>query len=86
MNKWIKLTAIKVVKTMAETAIGVIGAQHLLAEVDWKVLASGVALSGIVTILFALKNIPEDGVFHDDHAADIRDDIEPKEEEGVKHE
>lgn len=81
MKNWIKLTTIKVVKTMAETAIGMIGAQHLLAEVDWKVLASGVALSGIVTVLFALKNLPEDGM-----AVDIRDDIEPKEEEGIKHE
>ena len=58
MKKWIKTTAIKVVKTMAETALAVIGTNTIgITEVDWLGLLSACALSGVVTILFNVKSI-----------------------------
>ena len=58
--KWLKSTAIKVVKTMAETALAVIGTNTIgITEVDWLGLLSACALSGIVTILFNIKSLPE---------------------------
>ncbi len=59
MKEWLKDVAIRTIKTMAETAIGLIGAQTLITEVNWIEIASAVALSGIVTILINIRSIPE---------------------------
>lgn len=62
LKKWLKKTAIKVVKTMAETAIAVIGTNAVgITDVDWLGVGSAVLLSGVVTILFNIKQIPESG-------------------------
>ena len=58
--KWLKSVGIKTVKTMAETALAVIGTNAIgITEVDWLGVLSAVALSGVVTVLFNIKNIPE---------------------------
>ena len=59
MNKWLKNTGIKVLKTMAETALAVIGTAMVMGEVNWVMVESATLLSGIVTILFNIKSIPE---------------------------
>ena len=63
MNKfleWAKETAIKCVKTMAETALAVIGTNAVgITDVDWIGVLSACALSGIATILFNIKSIGE---------------------------
>ena len=57
---WLKKTAIKVIKTMAETAIAVIGTNAVgITDVDWIGVGSAVLLSGAVTVLFNIKEIPE---------------------------
>ena len=57
--KWIKAASVRAVKTMAQTAIGVIGAATLIESVDWKVVASGAIISGIGSILTSVAGIPE---------------------------
>lgn len=57
--KWIKAASVRAIKTMAQTAIGVIGAATLIESVDWKVVASGAIISGIVSILTSVAGIPE---------------------------
>lgn len=60
MKKWLRKVAIKTVKTMAETAIAVIGTNAVgITDVDWLGVGSAVLLSGIVTVLFNIKNISE---------------------------
>lgn len=60
MKKWVKKALIKVVKTMAETALAVIGTNVVgITDVDWLGVGSAVLLSGVVTILFNLRQIPE---------------------------
>ena len=60
MKKWFKKVALRTVKTMAETAIGLIGTNTFgVTDVDWLGVSSAVLLSGIVTILFNIKMIPE---------------------------
>lgn len=60
--KWVKVTSIKVVKTMAETALAVIGTGVIgIMDVDWIGLLSACALSGVVTILFNIKSIKIEG-------------------------
>lgn len=61
--KWLKSTGIKTLKTMAETAIAVIGTNAVgITDVDWLGVGSAVLLSGVVTILFNIKAIPESEV------------------------
>jgi hypothetical protein len=58
--KWFKAAAIRTVKTMAETAIALIGTNTIgITDVDWLGLLSACALSGIVTILTCIKGLPE---------------------------
>ena len=58
--KWLKTVGIKVVKTMSETALAVIGTNTIgITEVDWLGLLSACALSGVVTVLFNIKSLPE---------------------------
>ena len=60
MKQWLKKVGIRTIKTMAETAIAVIGTNAVgITEVDWLGVLSAVALSGVVTILFNIKSIPE---------------------------
>ena len=57
---WLKNVGIKVLKTMAETALAVIGTNTIgITEVDWLGVLSACALSGVVTILFNIKSLPE---------------------------
>lgn len=57
--KWCKAAGIRAVKTIAQTTIALIGTNTLISAVDWKVVASGVAMSGIVSILTSIAGIPE---------------------------
>lgn len=60
MKKWLINVGIKVIKTMAETALSIIGTNSVgITDVNWLGLLSAVALSGIITVLFNLKMIPE---------------------------
>lgn len=57
--KWIKAAGIRAVKTMAQTAIGVIGAGAILTDVNWQAVLSASVLAGIVSILTSISGIPE---------------------------
>lgn len=57
-GKWLKRTGVKTIKTMAETAIAVIGTNALgFTDVDWVGVGSATLLSGVVTILINIKDI-----------------------------
>jgi len=63
MKKWLKDVGIRVCKTMAETAIAVIGTNAVgVTDIDWIGVGSAMLLSGIVTVLFNIKNIKVDEV------------------------
>ena len=60
MNKYFKSLGIKVAKTMAQAALGVIGSSVLLSDVDWRVVASTIMLSGITCVLMNISQLKED--------------------------
>jgi hypothetical protein len=63
VKQWLKKVGIRTIKTMAETAIAVIGTNVVgITEVDWLGVGSAMLLSGVVTVLFNIKSIPEDEV------------------------
>ena len=60
VKQWLKKVGIRTIKTMAETAIAVIGTNAVgITDVDWVGVGSAVLLSGVVTILCNIKSIPE---------------------------
>jgi hypothetical protein len=58
--KWLKAAAIRAVKTVAQTAVGMLSGQMLgLMDVDWLAVASVSAMAGVVSILTSIAGLPE---------------------------
>lgn len=57
--KWIKAAGVRAIKTMAQTAVALIGTSAFVNSVDWKMVISGAIVSGIVSILTSIAGIPE---------------------------
>lgn len=62
MKNYFKKLGIKVLKTMAQSAVGVIGASTLISQVDWRVVVSTALLSGLVCVLTNLSDLKEEDV------------------------
>lgn len=58
-KQWWSAALIRALKTMAQTAVGVIGASTMLTAVDWLVVGSAAGLAGIVSLLTSLAGLPE---------------------------
>ncbi len=58
-KKWVKAAGIRAVKTMAQTAVGVIGAGTVISAVDWKMAVSAAVVAGVVSVLTSVAGIPE---------------------------
>ena len=56
---WLKAVGVRVVKTMAESALAMIPVAIRIQDVDWLDILSVSATAGIITVLFALKGLPE---------------------------
>ena len=57
--KWIKAAGVRAVKTMAQTAVGLIGTSVMIADVSWTVVASASLLAGVVSVLTSIAGMPE---------------------------
>ena len=57
--KWIKAAGIRSLKTMAQTAVGLIPAALTISQVDWKVVIGTAALAGILSLLTSIAGLPE---------------------------
>lgn len=58
--KWSKAAIVRAIRTVAQTAVALIGTNAIgITEVNWVGVASGAALAGIVSLLTSLGGIPE---------------------------
>lgn len=57
--KWLKAAGIRAIKTVAQTAVAVIGTSAILSEVDWLAVLSASALAGILSLLTSIAGLPE---------------------------
>ena len=58
-KKWIKAALIRAIKTLAQTAIAVIGSSVVFSQIDLKTLISASLLSAVLSILTSLAGLPE---------------------------
>ena len=58
-KQWTKAAVVRAIKTVAQTAVGVIGASTVVSSVDWKVVVSSAVLAGVVSILTSVAGLPE---------------------------
>ncbi|MBQ1278811.1 MAG: holin [Acutalibacteraceae bacterium] len=59
LGLWFRAAAIRAIKTVAQTAIATIGTTAMLSSVEWGVVLSTAALSGILSLLTSVAGLPE---------------------------
>ena len=57
--KWFKAAGIRAVKTMAQTAVAVIGTAAVVSSVDWNLVVSSAVVAGVVSLVTSVAGIPE---------------------------
>ena len=58
-RKWMVNAGIRAVKTMAQTAVAVMGTSTVLSAIDWRMVLSSAVVAGIVSILTSVAGLPE---------------------------
>lgn len=57
--KWLKAAGLRAIKTMAQSALGVIGAAAVFGDVNWPMVGSAALLAGCVSLLTSVEGLPE---------------------------
>ena len=58
-SKWIKAAGMRAVKTVAQTAVATVGTAAVMGEVNWAMVGSAAALSGVLSLLTSVAGLPE---------------------------
>ena len=58
-KQWLKAAGIRAVKTVAQTFVATIGTTTVLGAVDWKIVVSASALSGVLSLATSVAGLPE---------------------------
>lgn len=58
-KQWIKAAGVRALKTVAQTAVAIIGVSAGMGEVNWIMVGSASLLAGIVSLLTSLAGLPE---------------------------
>lgn len=58
-KKWAKCAGIRAVKTVAQTAVAMIGTATALGQVDAKLVVSASVLAGVLSLLTSVAGLPE---------------------------
>lgn len=59
MKTWLKAAGIRALKTVAQSAIAMIGTSVVIDEVNWVMVVSAAALSGVLSLLTSIAGLPE---------------------------
>lgn len=60
MNDFFRATTIRALRTICQTAIAVIGTSAVMSDVNWEMVLSASALSGILSVLTSIATgLPE---------------------------
>ena len=58
-KQWLTAAGIRAVKTIAQTAVGMITVGAALNEVDWVYVASVSVVAGVISVLTSIAGLPE---------------------------
>lgn len=58
-KNWLKASMIRATKTVAQTAIAMIGTEYLITSVNWQMVVSASVLAGLLSILTSVAGLPE---------------------------
>ena len=56
---WVKAALVRAVKTIAQTAVALIGVGTVMSDIDWLMVGSASLLAGILSILTSVAGLPE---------------------------
>ena len=56
---WLKAAAVRAIKTVAQTAVAMIGTSVVIADVNWVMVLSASALAGVLSILTSIAGLPD---------------------------
>jgi hypothetical protein len=58
-KQWAKATAVRAIKTVAQTAIATIGVSAVMTDVNWVAVGSASLLAGVLSVLTSIAGLPE---------------------------
>lgn len=58
-KKWWNASLTRMIKTMAQTCIAMIGSSTLISDINWLVVLSSTLLAGLLSFLTSLTGLPE---------------------------
>ena len=56
---WAKATAVRAIKTVAQSAVATIGVSAVMSDVNWIAVGSASLLAGILSVLSSFAGLPE---------------------------
>lgn len=59
MKRWFEAAGVRAVKTMAQTAVAMIGTSVVLDDVNWVAVGSATVLAGVLSLLTSVAGLPE---------------------------
>ena len=58
-KKWLKAAGIRAIKTVAQTAVAMIGTSVVISDVNWTMVLSASLLAGVLSVLTSVAGLPE---------------------------
>ncbi len=60
LKNWLKCAGIRAIKTVAQTAVSLVGVGAVMSDVDWAMVGSSSLLAGILSLLTSVATkLPE---------------------------
>lgn len=56
---WLKCAGVRAIKTVAQTAVAMIGTTAMFSEVNWVTVVSASVLAGLLSVLTSIGGLPE---------------------------
>ena len=73
-KEWWKAAGVRCAKTMAQTAVALIGTATLISDINWAMVGSATLLAGVLSLLTSISGLPECSREVIEAKADLRND------------